>query len=81
MDITYFPMAKDLIHLAAVVDWHTCRVLSWRLSVTMGAHSCIVAVEDVIEKYERPDMMNTDQGSQFTSEPITGRTENKDIKT
>ena len=62
MDITYLPMAKGFVYLAAVVDWHTRRVLSWRLSVTMDTHFCLAAVEDAIGKYGKPEIMNTDQG-------------------
>jgi transposase InsO family protein len=64
MDITYLPMAKGFVYLAAVVGWHTRRVLSWRLSVTMDTHFCLAAVEDTIGKYGKPEIMNTDQGSQ-----------------
>jgi putative transposase len=80
MDITYLPMAKDFIYLAAVVDWHTRSVLFWLLSVTMDTNLCIATVEDVIEKYGKHDIMNTDQGSQFTSEAFTVLTKDNDIK-
>ena len=71
MDITYIPMAKGFVYLAAVVDWHTRRVLSWRLSITMEAAFCIEAVEEALKKHGKPDIFNTDQGSQFTSEAFT----------
>ena len=80
MDITYLPMAKGFIYLAAVVDWHTRRVLSWRLSVTMDTHFCLAAVEDAIGKYGKPEIMNTDQGSQFTSAAFTGLIQDNGIK-
>ena len=80
MDITYLPMAKGFIYLAAVVDWHTRRVLSWRLSVTMDTHFCLAAVEDAIAKYGKPEIMNTDQGSQFTSAAFTGLIQDNGIK-
>ncbi len=71
MDITYIPMAKGFVYLAAVLDWHTRRVLSWRLSITMDTSFCIEAVQEALEKYGAPDIFNTDQGSQFTSEAFT----------
>jgi len=80
MDITYLPMAKGFVYLAAVVDWHTRRVLSWRLSVTMDTHFCLAAVEDAIGKYGKPEIMNTDQGSQFTSAAFTGLIQDNGIK-
>lgn len=72
MDITYIPMAKGFVYLAAVVDWATRRVLSHRVSITMEADFCIAAVEEAIAKYGKPAIFNTDQGSQFTSEAFTG---------
>jgi putative transposase len=72
MDITYIPMARGFIYLAAVVDWFSRRVLAWRLSITMEASFCIEAVEEALSKNERPEIFNTDQGGQFTSEDFTG---------
>jgi putative transposase len=72
MDITYIPMARGFIYLAAVVDWHTRRVLSWRLSITMETDFCIEAVEEALATYGKPEIFNTDQGSQFTSAAFTG---------
>ena len=72
MDITYIPMARGFVYLAAVVDWFTRRVLAWRLSITMEADFCIEAVEEALAKHGRPDIFNTDQGSQFTSAAFTG---------
>lgn len=72
MDITYIPMARGFVYLAAVVDWHTRRVLSWRLSITMTTDFCLEAVEDAIHRHGKPDIFSTDQGSQFTSEAFTG---------
>jgi putative transposase len=80
MDITYLPMAKGFIYLATVADWHTRRVLSWRLSVTMDTHFCLAAVEDAIEKYGKPGIMTTDQGSQFASAAFTGLIKDNDLK-
>jgi putative transposase len=72
MDITYIPMAKGYCYLAAVLDWFTRRVLSWRLSITMEASFCIEAVEEALDKHGRPEIFNTDQGSQFTGRAFTG---------
>ena len=72
MDITYIPMARGFVYLAAVVDWFSRRVLAWRLSITMEASFCIEAVEEALAKYGRPEIFNTDQGSQFTSADFTG---------
>ena len=72
MDITYIPMARGFVYLAAVVDWFTRRLLSWRLSITMEVGFCIEAVEEALGKYGKPEVFNTDQGSQFTSAAFTG---------
>ncbi|WP_204327475.1 MULTISPECIES: IS3 family transposase [Rhizobium] len=71
MDITYVPMARGFVYLCAVVDWFSRRVLSWRLSITMEAAFCIEAVEEALARYGKPDIFNTDQGSQFTSMDFT----------
>lgn len=67
MDITYVPMARGFIYLAAVVDWFSRRVLAWRVSITLEAEFCIEAVEEALARYGAPEIFNTDQGSQFTS--------------
>jgi putative transposase len=72
MDITYIPMARGFVDLAAVVDWSTRRVLAWRLSITMEVDFCVEAVEEALSKYPKPEIFNTDQGSQFTSAAFTG---------
>lgn len=72
MDITYIPMAHGFVYLAAVVDWFSRRVLSWRLSITMDVDFCLEAVEEALARYGRPKIFNTDQGSQFTSAAFTG---------
>jgi putative transposase len=72
MDITYIPMARGFVYLAAVVDWFSRRVLAWRLSITMEAAFCIEAVEEALAKHGNPGIFNTDQGSQFTSADFTG---------
>jgi putative transposase len=80
MDITYVPMAKGFVYLAAVVDWFSRRVLSWRLSITMETDFCIEAVEEALMKYGKPEIFNTDQGSQFTSAEFTDLIKANDIK-
>ena len=72
MDITYIPMARGFVYLAAVIDWFSRRVLAWRLSITMQAEFCIEALEEALARHGRPDIFNTDQGSQFTSAAFTG---------
>ncbi len=72
MDITYIPMARGFVYLAAVVDWFSRRVLTWRLSITMDVEFCLEAVEEALAKHGRPEIFNTDQGSQFTSADFTG---------
>jgi putative transposase len=79
MDITYIPMARGFIYLAAVVDWFSRRVLAWKLSVTMEALFCIEALEEALSKNEKPEIFNTDQGSQFSSEAFTGRLKKEEI--
>jgi putative transposase len=71
MDITYIPMARGFVYLAAVVDWFSRRVLSWRVSITLEAAFCIEALEDALARHGRPEIFNTDQGSQFTSKGFT----------
>jgi putative transposase len=80
MDITYIPMARGFIYLAAVVDWFTRRVLAWKLSITMESSFCIEALEEALSKNEKPEIFNTDQGSQFTSEAFTGRLKEEGIR-
>ncbi len=80
MDITYIPMARGFVYLAAVVDWDSRRVLSWRLSITMDAAFCIDTVEEALERHGKPEIFNTDQGSQFTSEAFTGLLKDNGIK-
>jgi putative transposase len=73
-------MARGFVYLAAVVDWFSRRVLAWRLSVTMDTSFCIEALEEAIEKHGRPEIFNTDQGAQFTSEAFTGRLKEEGIQ-
>ena len=72
MDITYIPMAKGFVYLAVVLDWFSRRVLSWRVSITMEASFCVEALEDALARHGRPEIFNTDQGSQFTGAAFTG---------
>ena len=80
MDITYIPMARGNVYLAAVVDWYSRRVLSWRVSITMETDFCIEAVEEAIQRHGTPDIFNTDQGSQFTAQEFTGLLKNNNIR-
>ena len=80
MDITYIPMARGFVYLAAVLDWHSRRVLAWKVSNTMDVHFCLEAVEEAIENYGTPEIMNTDQGSQFTSLAFTKLLKDNDIR-
>lgn len=73
-------MARGFVYLAPVVDWFSRRVLAWRLSITMDTSFCIEALEEALEKHGRPEIFNTDQGSQFTSEAFTGRLKEEGIQ-
>jgi putative transposase len=72
MDITYIPMARGFVYLAVVLDWATRRVLSWRLSITMEAAFCVAILEEALARHGKPEIFNTDQGSQFTGAAFTG---------
>ena len=80
-DITYIPMAKGFVYLVAVIDWHSRKVLSWRLSNSMDSDFCVAALEEALRKYGSPDIFNTDQGAQFTSEAFTGVLKNAGVDT
>jgi len=80
MDITYIPMARGFVYLTAVVDWHTRRALSWRLSITMDVQVCLDARHEPFDKYGTPAIFNTDQGSQFTSLAFTDRLRTNGIR-
>lgn len=71
-DITYIPMARGFLYLVAIMDWHSRYVLAWRLSNTLEVDFCLEALEEALSK-GKPEVFNTDQGSQFTSEAFTGR--------
>ena len=70
-DITYIPMARGFLYLVAIIDWHSRYVLAWRLSNTLDTSSCVETLQEALKK-GKPDIFNTDQGSQFTSEAFTG---------
>jgi putative transposase len=70
-DICYIPMAKGFLYLVAVMDWYSRKVLSWRLSNTMDADFCVDALEEALAHYGAPEIFNTDQGAQFTSDVFT----------
>ncbi len=80
MDITYIPMARGFIYLAAVLDWFTRRVLAWRVSITLEADFCIEVVEEALAKHGTPEIFNTDQGSQFTSTDFIKVLASREIK-
>jgi putative transposase len=71
MDITYIPIVRGFVYLTAVVDWFSRKVLAWRLSITMDVAFCIEAVEEAMAHFGKPEIFNTDQGSQFTSREFT----------
>jgi len=79
MDITYIPMARGFVYLAVVLDWASRRVLAWRLSITMEASFCVATLEDALARHGKPEVFNTDQGSQFTGTAFTGVLANNDI--
>nr|WP_188063062.1 IS3 family transposase [Sphingobium sp. KCTC 72723] len=70
-DISYIPMAKGFVYLVAIVDWFSRKVLAWRVSITMEADFCVEALEEALARYGKPEIFNTDQGSQFTSMAFT----------
>jgi putative transposase len=72
MDITHIPMTRGFVYLAVVLDWFSRRVLSWRLSITMEAVFCVETLENALARHGKPDIFNTDQGSQFTGSAFTG---------
>ena len=79
-DITYIPMSRGFMYLVAVMDWHSRKILSWRLSNTLEADFCVEAVEDAISQHGTPEVFNTDQGAQFTSQAFTNLLKDHDIK-
>jgi putative transposase len=79
-DITYLPMEKGFAYLVAIMDWHSRKVLSWRVSNVMDTDFCIEALNEAIDRYGAPEIFNTDQGSQFTSKAFTGVLKKHDIR-
>ena len=71
-DITYIRMPRGFVYLVAIIDWYSRKILSWRLSNTMEAGFCVDCLEDAIRVYGTPEIFNSDQGSQFTSDAFTG---------
>lgn len=71
IDITYIPMARGFVYLAAVMDWFSRKVLSWRIAITLDADFCIEALQEALAKYPKPEIFNSDQGCQFTSTAFT----------
>jgi putative transposase len=80
MDITYIPMARGFVYLAAVVDWFTRRILAWRVSITLETDFCIEAVQEALDRHGAPEIFNTDQGSQFTSTEFIKVLADREIK-
>ncbi len=70
-DISYIPLRRGFLYLVAIMDWASRKVLSWRLSNTLDADFCVAALEDALARYGKPEIFNTDQGSQFTSDAFT----------
>jgi transposase InsO family protein len=71
----YIPMARGFLYLVVIMDWVSRAVLAWRLSNTLGAAFCVEAFEEALSRHGRPEIFNTDQGSQFTSDDFTGTLE------
>jgi putative transposase len=79
MDITYIPMARGFVYLAAVIDWFSRRVLAWRVSITLEAAFCVEALEEALARFGKPTIFNTDQGSQFTGAAFIGVLSSRNI--
>ena len=79
-DITYIPMAHGFLYLVAIMDWHSRKVLSWRLSNTLDTAFCLEAIKEAIERHGAPQVFNTDQGAQFTSTAFTDVLKANDIR-
>jgi putative transposase len=71
-DIIFIPMARGFVDLVVIVDWFSRKVLAWRVSITMEADFCVEALEEALARYGKPEIFNTDQGSQFTSMAFIG---------
>lgn len=79
-DVTYIPMRRGFLYLVAIMDWATRKVLAWRLSNTMDASFCVLALEEALARHGRPEIFNTDQGSQFTSFAFTAVLRDAEIR-
>src|ERR1700681_728828 len=78
-DVTYIPMAKGFLYLVVIMDWVSRAVLAWRVSNTLGADFCVEALEEALSRHGQPEIFNTDQGSQFTSDHFTGTLERNKV--
>lgn len=78
-DITYIPMRKGFIYLVGIMDWYSRKILSWRISNTLDTRFCIEALEEALSRHPKPEIFNSDQGSQFTSKEFTDLLLSKDI--
>ena len=79
-DITYIPNGRGTLYLVAIIDWASRAVLAWRLSNTMDVAFCLEALDEALARFGKPEVFNTDQGSQFTSAEFTGRLERAGIR-
>ena len=79
MDITYIPMARGFVYLAAIIDWYSRKVLAWEVSISMEADFCVRVLDEAIRRFGKPEIFNTDQGSQFTSLAFTNRLKEEGI--
>ena len=79
-DITYIPMNRGFMYLVVIMDWYSRKILSWRLSNTMESDFCVQALQEALSRFGRPDIFNTDQGSQFTSKDFTGLLKEHQVK-
>ncbi len=79
-DITYIRLQHGFVYLVAIIDWYSRKVLSWRISNTMEADFCVACLEEALQRYGAPEIFNTDQGSQFTSEAFTGVLQAHDVR-
>jgi putative transposase len=79
-DVTYLPMRRGFLYLVAIMDWATRKVLAWRLSNPMDAGFCVAALEEALARFGKPEIFNTDQGSQFTSFAFTSVLREADVR-
>ena len=79
-DVTYVPMETGFVYLTVIMDWYSRKVLSWRVSNSLDASFCVDALEEAIHRFGVPEIFNTDQGSQYTSEAFTGVLKANDIE-